>query len=293
MNFIRQEKGNCLVLKKYKDIDKNVQYHSFANLLINLGGHEIKMYRSALPKEIDRIISADVDRCVIHDKSKAQIRYILSQLYHSSNEYNQGLSYVATFLSCFVHKDVVVNVMHDVLIEKMHRNVWKASLIHLHEEIHVLEQIVGNDVLEGMKKSDMYFQFFLQKYIFTMFINVFETNFLIEYLKNFLMRTNYHYFVIKSIMRQIYAENRYDDETMETIYKMLDIMSNIPEDKQKRGLEDADNEDGKISTKHIKDWLDEGHLIAETKIVVINDDGDTEDEISLYSGDTSDDDKER
>mgnify|MGYP003682973943 CR=1 FL=1 len=287
MNFIRQEKSNRLVLKKYKGLAGNKRYHQFAKLLIDLGGYNINIYNSALPKDIDRIISVDVERSVNHNKSKSQVRYILTQLYYYYNDYNQGLAYIATFLSCFVHKDVVVNVMRDVLVEKMHRNVWKTSLIHLREEMHVLEQICGEGVLEGMSKSDMHFQFFLQKYVFTMFINVFSEEYLLEYFKNFLTRENYHYLVISSIMKQVYIEKNYDDESLGKICVMMGVMSNLPESIQKRSLEDA--KFNYISSDRVRNWIDEGRLIAETKIVIIDDDGNTEDEISLYSDDSEED----
>lgn len=285
MNFIRQEKSNRLVLKKYKGLSKNNKYHSFANLLIDLGGYETNIYSSALPKHIDYIISMDVHRSVENDKSKSQICYILTQLYYSQNDYNQGLSYIATFLSCFAHKDVVINIMRDLLIKKMYRNVWKTSLVHLHEDIHVLEQIGGKDVLEGMRKSDMYFQFFLQKYVFTMFINVFEEEYLLEYFNNFLTKENYHYLVINSIMKQVYTENLYDEESLGKICIMINVMINLPENIQKRSLEDANRD--YICPQYISNLLYEGKLIAETKIVLIDNDGDTEDEISLYSDDDS------
>ena len=284
MNFIRQEKSNGLVLKKYKTLGENPEYHSFANYLISLGGNEVKMYSSALPKAIERIISADVERCVEHDKSKAQIRYILSQLYYTQNDYNQGLSYIATFLSCFVHKDVVVNIMRDVLPAKMKRNVWKTSLIHLHEEMHVLEKIFDPGVVKGMARSDIHLQFFLQKYVFTMFINVFEEDLLIDYFKNFLIREDgYHYLVIKSILNQVFASDKYD-HCLDDIAVMLEFMGKLHLDVQEKALNDAEYDS--INNKFLEDLLVEGRLVAETKIVVISDDLE-EDEISIYSTDDS------
>lgn len=284
MNFIRQEKSNRLVLKKYKGLAKNNKFHFFANLLIELGGYDPEIYSSALPKDIDRIIYMDVQRSVDNEKSKCQICYILTQLYHSQNDYNQGLSYIATFLSCFAHKDVVINIMRDILIEKMHRNVWKTSLVHLQEEIHVLKHIGGEDVLEAMRKSNMYFQFFLQKYIFTMFINVFNEDYLLEYFINFLTRENYHYLVINSIMTQIYTENLYDEESLGKICIMFDAMTNLSENIQKRSLEDAKS--SYICPNSISNLLYEGKLIFETKIILIDNDGNDEDEISLHSDDS-------
>jgi len=223
MSFISYERKNRLVLAKYQRIDTAKNYDILAGIFNSVPKIIITLPTSSpLPEEIERIIRADINRAV-SDENFDRVYNVLRLVYLHQKDYCQGLSYIASFVLCFIDENIAPSVILYIL-EKYGANVWTHSLVGLHVEIRVLKTILEQEapsVLEYMTKHGIRFEFFIQKYLYTLFINIFPQDDLIEFFIQFLQDPETYLFkVIIEIMKGLISSGK--TEITEVLYYLAE-----------------------------------------------------------------------
>lgn len=224
--FLDREASNLLVLKNYRDIKRSPEYDNFLNMLkercSSLPPHKNIECKIA-DKGIHRIIREDVYRSVCED-NYADVIYVLTQVYLTHNNYCQGLSYIASFFCCFLDPVNVVKIIK-YIIEIYGTNIWTSELNGLHVEIAVIDSIIDAtcpEIKSYMNKHNLRLDFFIQKYLYSMFINVLDSDNIIKFFTGYFESgPEYCYKVIIAILKKLMTEDKGD------IIEALKFFANI------------------------------------------------------------------
>lgn len=229
--------NNNLVLKKYKNIKCIKLYNKLINLEIikEISNSKLELNNfeniNLIPNNISNLIKNDVERCVIDDDNKCILNNVLSYIYINNKNYNQGLSYIATILLSLTDDiKYTINLLLYITNNLFDRNIWTLELNGLYEEIYVIKNLLKLETKEIMNSINLNMLFFIQKYIFTLFINIFDSDNLLLYLYNIFNFKNYHYYVITyiidNIINNISKIKDYQYLTMDIILNKFSIINN-------------------------------------------------------------------
>lgn len=183
MSFLSNERDNRTCLEKYKKINTDSTKILTEYIPVKI---DFELGPKTVPENISRIIELDVERSVAESNKPVMIT-ILSNLYDKYKDYNQGLCYIASFLSCFYEKEKVFLIITDVIDKIYGYNIWTTSLIGLHGEIFIIRHILEKEnisLLGWLDTNNIRLEFFLQSYIFTLFVNIFRAEDQIIFINN-------------------------------------------------------------------------------------------------------------
>lgn len=225
--FLDKERSNSKVLRLYTYIDKNRGYENLVSYLKSIA-KQYDCLSGPVPENLDYLIGIDIDRCLNSSGNKPKLKHILTQMYLHTGEYDQSMSYVATFLSCFVSSDEAISIMILVL-DIMDRNIWSADHTFIQEDIYILQKLVNPYSLSLMKKKNIYFICFIKKYIQCLFITILDSEYIIHFLSRLFTEKDYLYKVIVIVIDTVFSKNNTSLETEDFLVMLLHPSRNLQE----------------------------------------------------------------
>lgn len=208
MFYLDNERNNRTVLAKYRNIDKCEDFSKLQTIINGIKYEIPKISDIDLPEADERIIQADITRAVDTCNSNT-IYAILKSIRLITGEYCQGLCYIASFLRCFVDEKQTISTIL-FIIDNYGLNIWTHSLEGLHIEIGVITKILEKEsphIIEFMCKYSVRLEYFIQKYLYCLFVNVFNSKDLLAFWIRLLQCDSpniYCYQIIVGILKNLY-----------------------------------------------------------------------------------------